>query len=49
MLQVPLEIAFHNLDGSRPAEQEIRARDRYAIPDDSQRVAPPTGFAPPLK
>src|SRR5712691_12094582 len=26
MLQVPLEIAFHNIDGSDWAEQEIRAR-----------------------
>jgi len=26
MLQVPLEIAFHNIASSQPAEQEIRAR-----------------------
>src|SRR5262245_64011222 len=26
MLQVPLEIAFHNIESSRWAEQEIRAR-----------------------
>jgi len=26
MLQVPLEIAFHNIESSQWAEQEIRAR-----------------------
>ena len=26
MLQVPLEIAFHNIDSSEWAEQEVRAR-----------------------
>jgi hypothetical protein len=27
------------------AEQESRGRDRYALPDDTQHVAPPSGNA----
>ena len=30
-------------------EQEARGRSRWALPDDANRVAPPSGFAPPTR
>ena len=58
MLQVPLEIAFHNIDSSEWAEQEIRARvaDLEKIYDRlvscrvrvDQRAKNSTGTIPPV-
>ena len=31
------------------AEQEARGRDRYAIPDDSRKVGPPSGNGLPIR